>query len=218
LQQIIAAQHLPFLRCHGTNSKAQKEVREMNFAFNKLATGAVDQTLMVAETVVGLGRAAAEGTAQVMLKAKTPLRNAANAGIKINDITHRGVTRLVKVQAKALERSVDAGAARFKLAAKAPSVRALIKTQLELLPATRARLEGNLRDTWTVVTETGSEFGTLFYRKKPASKGKRKSKTTRARRKPVAKKAAARKKATAGKTTRGARVVRKTSTRRRKAA
>ena len=193
----------------------------MNIQINKLAAGAIDQTMMVAETVVALSRSAAESTAQVIQMAKTPVRNVARTCIKINDITHKGITRLVKVQAKAIERSVEAGAARLELAARAPSVRDLVKTQLELLPHTRARLKGDLRDTWTVVTETGSEFGALFSWNQPEMKGtptskrKSKAKTTR---KPRAKKAAASKKPATRKPASSSKATRKGKAGRRQAA
>lgn len=182
----------------------------MNFQLNKLASGAIDQTMMVTETVVALTRSAALGTAQVIHLARTPVRNIARTTISMNDIAHKGINKLVKVQAKAIERSVEAGAARLELAAKAPSVKALVKTQIDLLPHTRQRIRSDLRNTWTVVTETGSEFGALFNLKAPAAKTvTRKSRVTR---KPRAKKAAARKPA------RRAKVTRRKTAQRRKAA
>ena len=79
----------------------------MFYQVNKLANQTIDQAIVVAETVVGVSRAAAEGTAQMMTKVKKPLRGAARTGLRLNRISHASVEKLVKHQAKALERSVD---------------------------------------------------------------------------------------------------------------
>lgn len=165
---------------------------------NKLAGNTINQALVVAETIVGVSRAAAEGTSQLMFKVKKPLRDAAGTGIRLNTISHKSVEKLVKVQARAIERSVDAGAARLALAARAPSLKALIDQQVSLLPETQKRLKGDLRDTWQVFVDAGTEIGdTLGIGKsngtgKTKLRGKRKSaavRKTRAGRKPASKRA-----------------------------
>lgn len=151
--------------------QGKQEDQEMFNQVNKLANQTINQAMIVADTVVGVSRAAAEGTAQMMFKAKKPLRDVAKKGVRLNRISHNSVEKLVKVQAKALERSVDAGAARLELAARAPTFRALIDEQVSLLPETRKRLTGDLRNTWEIFVEAGSEIGsTLRPRKATASK------------------------------------------------
>ena len=153
----------------------------MLYQVNKLANQTIEQAITVAETFVGVSRAAAEGTAQMMFRAKKPLRDVARTGVRLNRISHNSVEKLVKQQARALERSVDAGAARLELAARAPSLKALIDQQVSLLPETKKRLSGDLRETWEIFVEAGSEIGTtLRPRKTSKSKpAKRKAKTTR---------------------------------------
>lgn len=153
---------------------------------NKLANETINQAMIVADTVVGVSRAAAEGTARMMFKAKKPLRDAAKTGVKLNRISHNSVEKLVKVQAKALERSVDAGAARLELAARAPSLKALINEQVALLPETRKRIGGDLRNTWEIFVEAGSEIGSTLRPRKAA-------KAASTRKKPATRKAASKK-------------------------
>ncbi len=185
---------------------------------NKLAYETVNQAMIVADTVVGVSRAAAQGTAQLMVKVKKPLRDAADTGVRLNRISHKSVEKLVRVQAKAIERSVDAGAARLELAARAPSLQALVKEQVALLPETRKRLSGNFKEAWQVLVDAGNEInatlrvnGQNVKRKAPAkrapAKGKRTARkaTTAAKRK--TKKTAATVKRTAKKTARKARKV-----------
>lgn len=155
---------------------------------NKLANQTINQAMTVADTFVGVSRAAAKGTARIMFKAKKPLRDAAKTGVRLNRISHNSVEKLVKVQAKAIERSVDAGAARLELAARAPSLKALINEQVSLLPETRKRLTGDLRNTWEIFVEAGSEIGSTLRPGKiaKAKPAKRKSAaTTKAKSKPA---------------------------------
>ncbi|NNF52448.1 MAG: TIGR01841 family phasin [Gammaproteobacteria bacterium] len=153
----------------------------MFYQVNRLANQTIDQAITVAETFVGVSRAAAEGTAKIMFKAKKPLRDAARTGVRLNRISHNSVEKLVKQQARALERSVDAGAARLELAARAPSLKALINEQVSLLPETKKRLGGDLRETWEIFVEAGSEIGTTLRPRKAAKSkpAKRKAKSAR---------------------------------------
>ncbi len=182
---------------------------------NKLANTTVNQALVVADTFVGVSRAAAEGTAQLMFKAKKPIRDVADTGVRLNRISHKSIEKLVKVQAKAIERSVDAGAARLELAARAPSLKALVEEQVGLLPETRKRLRGDVRKTWSVLTDAGNEIGATLRGDKPAGKRKtaKKSTTTRTRRAASKKTAASKKNKVKRKNT-----TRKSTNRTRKAA
>lgn len=193
---------------------------------NKLAGNTINQALVVAETIVGVSRAAAEGTSQLMFKVKKPLRDAAGTGIRLNTISHKSVEKLVKVQARAIERSVDAGAARLALAARAPSLKALIDQQVSLLPETQKRLKGDLRDTWQVFVDAGTEIGdTLGIGKsngtgKTKPRGKRKSaavRKTRAGRKPASKRAKTKTRRVSKKVAAPAKAVKKAPARRAKA-
>ncbi len=193
---------------------------------NKLAGNTINQALVVAETIVGVSRAAAEGTSQLMFKVKKPLRDAAGTGIRLNTISHKSVEKLVKVQARAIERSVDAGAARLALAARAPSLKALIDQQVSLLPETQKRLKGDLRDTWQVFVDAGTEIGdTLGIGKsngtgKTKLRGKRKSaavRKTRAGRKPASKRAKTKTRRVSKKVAAPAKAVKKAPARRAKA-
>lgn len=182
---------------------------------NKLANSTVNQALVVADTFVGVSRAAAEGTAQLMFKARKPIRDAADTGLRLNRISHKSIEKLVKVQAKAIERSVDAGAARLELAARAPTLKALVEEQVSLLPETRKRLKSDVQKTLAVFSEAGNEIGATLRGEKPATRRKpAKKRTTTRTRRATAKKAATGKK---NKVKRG-KTTRKRATKSRKAA
>lgn len=184
---------------------------------NKLANEALNQSKTVAETMVGVSRAAAKGTAQLMFKAKKPLRDVARTSVRLNKISHQSVEKLVKVQAKAIERSVDAGAARLELAARAPTLKALINQQVSLMPETRKRLQGDLRNTWEIFVEAGTEIGSTFRSAKPAAVRKQAKRKSKSKKRATAVKRTAKKRAKTTKST-PRRVAKKTTRKARKAA
>jgi hypothetical protein len=104
-------------------------------------------------------------------------------GLKLNEMAFHYLDKLIKLQLKFVESTIDEGAKRLTTAANAPSLGKLVKDQVNLLPMTRDRITNNARDTLGLVMETRDGVVALF---KPAAKAK-------AVRKAPAKKAATRK-------------------------
>ena len=98
-------------------------------------------------------------TAEFIASGKGPIRKIADTGIKLNRVSHKGVEKLVKNQASLLETTLDDGAARLKLAARADSFRALVGDQIASLPASRDRTVGTARKSLDIVVNTGNEIG-----------------------------------------------------------
>ena len=134
-------------------------------------------------------------TAGAVARAKEPVRHFGSTGLKINDISHKSMAKLLKTQLTGLEDLVEGGAQRLQIAANASSFEDLVKGQIDAIPATRSRAIAHARRTLEIVRDTGDELsgvvkGTMAGAPKAAGKA-----TTR--RKPAArKKAATRKPAT----------------------
>ena len=111
-----------------------------------------------ADVVLTSLRRATENTAEFIASGKTPIRKIADTGLKLNRISHKGVERLVKNQAALLETTLDDGAARLKLAARADSIRALVSDQIATLPSSRERTIGTARKSIDIVVDTGTEI------------------------------------------------------------
>ncbi len=152
-------------------------------------------------------------TAGAVARVKEPVRYFGSTGLKINDISHKSMAKLLKAQLTGLEDLVEGGAQRLQLAANANSFEDLVKGQIDAIPATRSRAMAHARRTLEIVRDTGDELtgvvkGTMAGAPKAAKKvtARRKPATRKkaATRKPVAKtaarKAPARKKAPVRKT------------------
>ncbi len=152
-------------------------------------------------------------TAGAVARVKQPVRYFGSTGLKINDISHKSMAKLLKAQLTGLEDLVEGGAQRLQMAANANSFEDLVKGQIDAIPATRSRAMAHARRTLEIVRDTGDELtgvvkGTMAGAPKAAKKvtARRKPATRKkaATRKPVAKtaarKAPARKKAPVRKT------------------
>jgi phasin family protein len=104
-------------------------------------------------------RKATVNTAEFIASGKTPIRKIADTGIKLNRVSHKGVEKLVRNQASMIEKTLDDGAARLRLAARADSFRALVGDQIATLPASRERTVGSARKSLDIVVDTGNEIG-----------------------------------------------------------
>lgn len=104
-------------------------------------------------------RQATETTAEFISNGKKPIRKIADTGVKLNRASHKGVEKLVKNQAALLETTLDDGAARLKLAARANSFRALFGDQIASLNSSRDRTIGTARKSLDIVVDTSSEIG-----------------------------------------------------------
>lgn len=129
-------------------AKIEKLARDLRADYGQMADKALEKI-----------RAATLDTADLIAKTKDPVRKIADTGLKLNRISHKGVEKLVKSQARFVESTIDDGARRLELAAGAESLRALFGDQIATLPQSRERALTNARKTIDVVRDTGDEFG-----------------------------------------------------------
>ncbi|HEU4530482.1 MAG TPA: phasin family protein [Steroidobacteraceae bacterium] len=110
---------------------------------------------------VTVARGSALGAAERVAAAKQPVRTLALAGQKLSNLSNRYFEQLFGQQAHTLEGVIEAGVVRLKRAAKAESVRKLVEDQRELGTASRERLAEDLKATWKIARDTGSELRDL---------------------------------------------------------
>jgi hypothetical protein len=103
-------------------------------------------------------REATIDTAELIKSSKSPIRKFADTGLKLNRITSRSVDRLVRNQVHLVEGTLDDGARRLKMAARANTVRDLIGDQIASLPASRDRTIGSARKTIDIFKLTGTDL------------------------------------------------------------
>jgi len=102
-------------------------------------------------------REATIDTAELIRSGKSPIRKFADTGLKLNRITSKSVDRLVRNQVHFVEGTLDDGARRLKMAARAHNVRDLVGDQIATLPATRERTLGSARKTIDIIKLTGTD-------------------------------------------------------------
>lgn len=129
-------------------AKIEKLARDLRADYGQMADKALNKI-----------RAATLDTADLIAKTKDPVRKIADTSLKLNRISHKGVEKLVRTQARFVESTIDDGAKRLELAARADSIRALFGDQIATLPQSRERALANARKTIDVVKGTGDEFG-----------------------------------------------------------
>lgn len=131
--------------------KIEKLARDLRTDYGLVADKALDKI-----------RATTLDTADLVAKTKQPVRKIADTGIKLNRISHRGFEKLVKAQARFFEATIDDGAKRLEMAARADSLRTLFGDQIATIPASRERTFANARKSIDVVRDTGDEIGDVL--------------------------------------------------------
>jgi hypothetical protein len=165
-------------------------------------------------------RTAGHETADLIVRTKRPVHAVANTGMKLNNLSHKSIEKMLKQQVRMIDDLLDGSAERIETAARARTLKGLLDGQVSTLPKTRKHVVKNAKKTVSLARDTGDAFGDLFKdvvvdissaRKgaKPAAKkkaaGRPAAKKKAPGRKPAAKKTAAKKrvarKAPAKKTT-----------------
>ncbi|NGX16825.1 phasin family protein [Wenzhouxiangella sp. XN24] len=179
----------------------------------QLADTLKTETRQLADRAISSMRSAGLETASFLAAAKGPVHSIADTGLKLNNLSHKSIERLLKQQVAALDDLIDGSTHRIEKASRAQTVRTMVDFQISTLPKSRDKAVTNARKTVAIVRDTGEAFGDLVKDvvvdissankgRKPAAKkaAGRPAKKKAATRKPAAKKASA-KKTTARKTT-----------------
>ena len=100
-------------------------------------------------------------TAELVSKGKSPIRKLADTGIKLNRLSHESIEKLVQRQAAFVEGTLDDGARRLEMAARADSIKVLFGDQIARLPESRDFAVTNARETLEIVRGTGTEISDI---------------------------------------------------------
>jgi phasin family protein len=131
------------------------EIREQLSGARQKAQARMDD---YRQAFVARARQTAEHAASGVSAARGPLRVFAQAGRRLNDISHKYLGELVKQQLHTLEGVIEDGSERLSRAAHAKDLRTLLAEQRKLYPATRTRLGRDLKVTWELAASTGREI------------------------------------------------------------
>ena len=146
-------------------------------------------------------RSAGLETAELLTRTKRPVHAIADTGLKLNNLSHKSIEKMVKQQVSVLDDIIDGSAHRLEKASRARTVRTLVDGQISTLPKTRDHAVKNAKKTVALVRDTGDAIGDLFKdvvvdissARKPAAKRGRPAAKKTSSRKTTAKKASAKK-------------------------
>lgn len=93
---------------------------------------------------------------------KKPVQTLSKLGVELSSISHRTTTKVVRNQTRLIEHQIDALAGRLHTAARADSLRDLVRDQIRLIPANASQLVEDTRQTFSAVAEAGGEVRDLF--------------------------------------------------------
>jgi len=120
-----------------------------------------DQVTRIRQGSVKSARVAVQGSAESLKGLKNPVRLVARSGVRLSTVSQTAVQELIELQSEALTAAIAEFALRLERAARAASVGELVRDQVELLPATRARMAGDAGRVLQIVTSASHEIRDL---------------------------------------------------------
>ena len=116
------------------------------------------QVTRIRHESVKSARVAAHGSAESLKALKSPVRMVARSGVKLANVSQTAVQELIELQSDVLTAAITEVAQRLERAAQAASVIELIRDQVQMLPATRARMAGDAGRVVQIVRSAGREM------------------------------------------------------------
>lgn len=166
----------------------------------------VGQVRRIRETSVDSVREAFTGSAETLKALKSPVRTIARSGVKLTAVSQATVQNLIELQSDVVTAALNDVALRLERATRAENIVEFVREQIELTPATRARVVEDANRAVTIFKTAGRDLRSV-------ARHAYVSIVEKAEKEAEAPKAAARRKTTAVK-----RAARKTVKRARKAA
>jgi Phasin protein len=123
------------------------KAQALNHQVNRMRQGSVKSA-----------RVAVQGSAESLKGLKNPVRLVARSGVRLSTVSQTAVQELIELQSDALTAAITEFALRLERAARATSVIELLRDQVEMLPATRARMASDAGRVLHIVTSTGREM------------------------------------------------------------
>jgi gas vesicle protein len=99
-----------------------------------------DQVEKIRKDSVETVREAVVGSAENLKALKSPVRTLARSGVKVTAVSQNAVASLIELQSDMLTSALSDAALRLERASRADNVIELVREQVEMIPATRARI------------------------------------------------------------------------------
>jgi hypothetical protein len=106
-------------------------------------------------------REAVTGSAESLKALKSPVRLFARSGIKVTTVSQTAVQSLIELQSEMITSALTDMAVRLERAARAEGIIDLVKDQVDMLPATRARIVDDATRAVSIFKHAGRELRTV---------------------------------------------------------
>ncbi|HET7203744.1 MAG TPA: TIGR01841 family phasin [Steroidobacteraceae bacterium] len=116
-----------------------------------------DQVRKLRETSAESVRDALTGSAETIKSFKSPVRALARSGIKLTTVSQEAVQNLIELQSDVVTSALTDVALRLERATKADNLVELVREQIELTPATRARVVEDATRAVTILKTAGRD-------------------------------------------------------------
>lgn len=116
------------------------------------------QVRKLRETSAESVREAMTGSAETIKSLKSPVRALARSGVKMTAVSQEALQNLIELQSDVVTSALTDVALRLERATKAGNLVELVREQIELTPATRARVVEDANRAVTIVRTAGREF------------------------------------------------------------
>ncbi len=103
-------------------------------------------------------REAVAGSADTIKALKSPVRTIARSGVKLSVVSQEAVQNLIELQSDVVTAALTEVAVRLERATKAGNLVEFVREQIELTPATRARVVEDANRAVTIFKDAGREM------------------------------------------------------------
>jgi hypothetical protein len=114
-----------------------------------------EQVSRIRHETLRSARVAAHGGAESLKALRTPVRTVARGGIRLCTVSQTAVQDLIELQSAAVTAALNELALRLERAARATDVVELVRDQVEMMPATRARIASDAGRVLGIFTSAG---------------------------------------------------------------
>jgi len=118
----------------------------------------VGQVRKMRETSVETVREAVVGSAETLKSLKSPVRMIARSGVKLTTVSQATVQNLIELQSDVVTSALNDVALRLERATRAENLIEFVREQIELTPATRARMVEDANRAVTIFKTAGRDI------------------------------------------------------------
>jgi phasin family protein len=118
----------------------------------------VGQVRKIRETSVETVREAVVGSAETLKSLKSPVRMIARSSVKLTTVSQATVQNLIELQSDVVTSALNDVALRLERATRAENIVEFVREQIELTPATRARMVEDASRAVTIIRTAGRDI------------------------------------------------------------